>query len=173
MSWWSASPPTQPSRGVDAAFLAGRVMIVLALFPNGMRKIATFAQTAAGMGGTPQTIDGRLFPEQTPLFYFPVPELFLAASLAFDLLGATLIVIGFRTRAVAAFLAGYVLFAMTIYHSDIRHAGDIIHILRNLPFLGGLLLLAAAGGGHWSLDGLVARRSVGAAIPNPVNLHAS
>lgn len=137
----------------DAALLVGRILIVLALFPNGLRKIETFAQTAAGMGGAPQVIGGRPFPDQTPLLYFPVPEFFLGVSVLFDLAGAVLIVVGLRTRTVAAVLAGYVALAMTIYHSDIRHAQDAMHLLRNLPFLGGLLLLAAAGGGAWSLDG--------------------
>jgi len=150
-----------PRAAESAALLLGRMMIVLALFPNGLRKISTFAQTAAGMGGTPQMIDGRPFPDQTPLFHFPAPELFLGGSILFDLLGATLVVIGLRTRAVAALLAGYVLVAMTIFHSDVRNVQDIMHILRNLPFLGGLLVLAVAGAGAWSVDGLLARRAVG------------
>ena len=145
--------------GVNLALLTGRVLVVLALFPNGARKIATFAQTAAGMGGTPQLIAGRPFPDQTPLIHFPVPELFLAVSVTFDLAGALLIVLGWRTRAVALILAGYVALAMAIFHSDIRHAQDLMHLLRNLPFLGGLLLLAAAGGGHWSVDGLLLRKN--------------
>ncbi|HZH08528.1 MAG TPA: DoxX family protein [Lautropia sp.] len=154
----SARIPTRSSIHIDAALLVGRVLMVAALIPNGLRKIATFAQTAAGMGGTPQMIDGRPFPDQTPLIHFPLPELFLGASLVFDLLGAALIIVGWRTRAVGTFLAGYVLIAMTIYHSDIRHAMDFMHILRNLPFLAGLLILGAVGGGRWSLDGLAERR---------------
>lgn len=143
----------------NAAMLAGRLLVVLALFPNGLRKIETFAQTAAGMGGAQQLIAGRPFPDQTPLIHIPVPELFLSVSVALDLLGALLIVIGLKTRPVAAALAGYVALAMTIYHSDIRHTQDVMHLLRNLPFLGGLLLIAAAGGGGWSLDGYLARRA--------------
>lgn len=152
--------PILTARGfeADAALLVGRMLMVLALFPNGLRKIATFAQTAAGMGGTPQVIGGRPFPDQTPLVYFPAPEVFLGASVVFDLLGTVLIVMGLRTRAVATLLAGYVIVAMSIYHSDIRHAQDLIQVLRNLPFVGGLLILAGVGGGFWSLDGLSARR---------------
>lgn len=149
--------PTPNVAGANAALLLGRVLIVLALFPNGMRKISTFAQTAAGMGGEQQLIAGRPFPDQAPLIHFPVPELFLGVSVALDLIGALLIVLGWRTRAVGLALACYVALAMAIFHSDIRHAQDVMHVLRNLPFLGGLLMLAAAGGGHWSLDGLAQR----------------
>lgn len=144
----------------DAALLVGRLLMVLALFPNGLRKIMTFAQTAAGMGGTPQIIGGRPFPDQTPLIYFPAPEVFLAASVVFDLLGTVLIVLGLRTRVVATFLAGYVIIAMSIFHSDIRHGLDVVQVLRNLPFVGGLIILAGVGGGYWSLDGLRQRRSL-------------
>ena len=158
MNMASRPPPTPDSPLPNFALLAGRLLIVLALFPNGARKIATFAQTAAGMGGTPQIIGDRPFPDQTPLIHFPVPELFLGASILFDLVGALLIVIGWRTREAGLALACYVLAAMTIYHSDIRHAQDAMHLLRNLPFLGGLMLLGAAGGGWWSLDGALARR---------------
>ncbi|MGZ8310458.1 MAG: DoxX family protein [Allosphingosinicella sp.] len=159
---WHHPLATARSVGADAALLVARWLIVVALLPNGVRKIMTFGPTAAGMGGEPQMIDGRPFPDQIPLIHFPAPELFLAVSLALDLLGALLIVFGWRTRTVAAVLAGYVALAMTIFHSDIRHAQDVMHILRNLPFLGGLIMLAAVGGGHWSADGLLARRQSGA-----------
>ncbi len=153
---------------VDAALLFGRIAAVIALIPNGMRKIATFEQTALGMGGEVQMIGGRPFPDQTPLFHFPVPELFLGASVVFDLLGTALIILGWRTRQVAAFLAFYVFLAMMIYHSDIRHMQDFVQLLRGLPLLGSLLILAAIGGGHWSLDGLAQRRSrAPSAAPGP------
>lgn len=150
--------PTPRAAWADAALLAGRVLAVGGLFPNGLRKIATFAQTAAGMGGSPQVIGGRPFPDQTPLIHFPVPELFLGASVFFDLVGATMVVLGWRTRGAALLLAGYVALAMTIYHSDIRGPTDLMHLIRNLPFLACLLLIAGAGGGWWSLDGMRARR---------------
>lgn len=156
---WQNPLATPPSSLTDAALLLGRICIVIALIPNGVRKISTFAQTAAGMGGMPQMIDGRLFPNQTPLFHFPMPEFFLAGSVVFDLLGAILVLVGWRTRSVAALLAVYVAAAMLIFHSDLRHAQDVMHVLRNLPFLGGLLMLAGVGGGHWSVDGWRNRRS--------------
>ncbi len=155
---------TSPNSFADAALLFGRIAAVIALLPNGLRKIATFEQTALGMGGEMQMIDGRVFPDQTPLFFFPVPELFLAASVCFDLLGALLIILGWHTRKVGAFLALYVLLAMTIYHSDIRNTMDAMQILRNLPFLGSLAIIAGVGGGHWSLDGR-AVRGPGATAP--------
>jgi putative oxidoreductase len=137
--------------------LFGRLVTVVGLLPNGLRKIATFDQTAAGMGGVPQIINGRPFPDQAPLVTFPIPELFLGFSVAFDLAGAVLIILGWQTRIVGALLAGYVLIAMTIFHSDVRHSMDVMQIIRNLPMLGGLVMLGGIGGGWWSLDGLFSR----------------
>lgn len=144
---------------VDVALLFGRFAAIVSLFPNGMRKIATFEPTAAGMGGTVQNIGGRVFPDQTPLFTFPFPEFFLGASIIFDLLGAFLVLIGWRTRQISALLAGYVVLAMVIFHSDIRGMQDVMQLLRNLPFVGSLVMLAAIGGGYWSVDGLRAPKS--------------
>ena len=145
--------PRSASRTAAAAHLLGRVLIVFALLPNGMRKIATFGLTAAMMGGAPpQMIDGRLFPPQPPLVAFPMPELFLAASLTLDIVGALLVIVGWRTRAVAAILAGYCVLAMVIFHGHITNADEVRQIMRNLPLVGGLLVLAAVGAGAWSVD---------------------
>ena len=149
---------TPSSSLTDATLLIGRIFIVIALIPNGFRKIVTFSQTAAGMGGTPQVIDGRAFPEQLPLVFFPMPEFFLGASIVLDLAGALLILIGFQARLIGLVLAGYVLLAMVIYHSDIRGSMDVIHILRNLPFLGGLVMIGGIGAGWWSVDGYLGRK---------------
>ncbi len=149
---------TPKSRFVDAALLFGRIAAVIALFPNGLRKIATFEQTALGIGGEVQQIDGRTFPDQVPLIEFPFPQFFLGASILLDLLGALLVLLGWRTRKVALVLAGYVVLAMVIFHSDIRHMQDVIQVLRNLPFVGSLVMLAAIGGGYWSIDGLSHRK---------------
>lgn len=165
MSW--PLLPLPRSAPLDAALLFGRVAAVIALFPNAARKIATFEQTALGMGGEVQSIGGRPFPDQTPLFSFPFPEVFLAASVTFDLVGALLVVIGWRTRQVAAFMLAYVLLAISIYHTDIRHMQDAIQFVRNIAFPGALAMLVAAGGGHWSVDGMLLRRAKGSRPDEP------
>lgn len=142
-----------------ATHLVGRVLIVLALLPNGLRKISTFDLTAAMMGGAPQQIiDGRPFPPTPPLITFVAPELFLTVSLMLDIVGAVLVIAGWRTRSVAALLAGYCLLAMVIFHGHIGNSDEMRQILRNLPLVGGLLVLAAVGAGAWSVDGWLARR---------------
>ena len=130
-----------------------RILIVIGLIPNGIRKIVDFDTIAAMMGGAPPImIDGRLFPAQEPLFYFPVPGLFLSGAVVFDIVGALLIIIGYRTRMVALALAIYCIVAMAIYHSDINGPMDVVAILRNLPLVGGLIILSGVGAGRWALE---------------------
>ena len=57
-------------------------------------------------------------------------------------------------------MAGYCVVAMTIYHSAIVSPDDVRAILRNLPLVGGMLLLAGAGAGAWSVDGWLKRGDV-------------
>ncbi len=143
----------------NLALLLGRIMIVIGLLPNGLRKVVAFDMTAAMMGGAPPVlIEGRLFPAGPPLFYFPFPELFLAFAASFDILGSLLLIFGLRTRSVAAFLAGYCILAITIYHGNIGGPEDVRAILRNLPLVGALLLLASTGAGQWSIDGWLRNR---------------
>jgi putative oxidoreductase len=136
---------------------AGRVLVAVELLPNGLAKIAEFGKLAAAMAGVPQLIHGRVFPDPPPLITFPLPELFLAASVALDLGGSLALVAGLRVRGVAALLALHVFIAMLIFHSHIQTTQDLQSLLRNLPLLGGMLLLSVSGGGMWGLDGLRAR----------------
>lgn len=144
---------------IDLALLLGRLLIVAALIENGIRKIATFGMTAAMMGGAPPiTFNGHTFPAQKPLFYFPFPEFFLTGSLCFDLFGALLVMVGFKTRGVALFLAIYIISAITIFHWDNQTLDQVLHVMSIFPFVGGLFLIAALGGGAWSADSWLKRR---------------
>jgi len=143
------------------AMLVGRLIVLMPFIPNGISKIMNFTIIAGIMGGTvgPQILDGRLFPTQTPLFNFPVPEFFLVMSICFDLIGSALLIVGWRARTVAPILAGYVLLAMLIYHYDVKDGRDVMTILRNLPFVGGLILMSAFGAGAWSVDGWLRKKN--------------
>jgi len=155
---WKDSIPHPYSFQTNGALFIGRLLVGIPLIPNALRKIETFAQTAAGMGGIPQVINGRPFPDQHPLIVFPQPELFLGLSLTFDMLGAILLIVGLKGRFVGALLAGYVLIALSIFHTDIRGPMDVQALLRNLPMLAALLMISGVGVGTWSLDGLLGRR---------------
>ena len=140
--------------------MLGRVIVVLGLIPNGLRKLSSFHQMALGMGGEPQVINGRLFPmaEIDPLIDFPFPHFFLACSVAFDILGAVFVIVGFKTRVAAGALFAYCLMAMSIYHYDFGNPENLHSVIRTAPMFGGLLYIAAVGAGGLSLDAWIGAR---------------
>lgn len=148
------------SIGLNLTMLIARIVIVFGLLPNGLRKLASFHQTALGMGGDPQMINGRLFPmaEIDPLIDFPLPHFFLACSVTFDILGALLVIFGWRAREAAGVLTVYCLMAMTIYHWDFSIPENLHSAIRTAPMFGGLMYIAAVGAGGWSLDAWLQRR---------------
>lgn len=133
--------------------LIARIVIVIGLIPNGLRKISSFEQTAMIMAG-----EQRMHPEIVPLFNFPLPHLFLVGSITFDILGAVLVIIGLKARVAAGVLTAYCLLAMTIYHWDMSNPQNLHSMIRTIPMFGGLLYIAAVGAGGWSLDAWLKQR---------------
>lgn len=93
---------------------------------------------------------------------FPQPTSFGYAVAALELIGGLLILIGVKTRWVAVALLLFV--GGTIYMShnfwDMEgpaRMANQVQALKNLAIMGGMLLLALAGPGRFSVDG---RRSV-------------
>jgi putative oxidoreductase len=80
-----------------------------------------------------------------------VPADLLPAVIALEILGAVLLIVGYRTRIVAIALAAFTALAAVIFH---RVPDPMQHMLlmKNLAITGGLLVLAARGAGTWSLD---------------------
>ena len=146
---------------LNATLLGGRIASVCALLPNAARKIITFNETAAAMGGAAVMVDGRPWFGQAPLLSFPAPSVFLALSVAMDLFATVLVIFGWKARLAAFLLAGYAIIAIVIFHGDIRSGQDAVGIMRNLSLVGGCLLVAGMGPGWWSIDGLLARRKTG------------
>lgn len=140
--------------------LLGRSIIALPLIPNGVGKIQDFVPMAAGMGGVPTILHGHPFPGD-PQILFPFPQFFLACSITFDILGGLLIILGFFARPVAAWLAFYCLLAIWIYHSDVGDAENVRNLLRNIPLIGGMLVIAGLGAGPWSVDDWRKRKQAG------------
>ena len=90
----------------------------------------------------------------------PAPTLAYAAALAAELGGGLLLVLGYRTRLVAAALAVFSVVSAVFFHSALADQNQMFHFLKNIAMAGGLLQVAAFGAGSFSLD---ARRSGSAA----------
>lgn len=86
-----------------------------------------------------------------------VPEVLLAGAVALELLGAASLLAGWKTRWGVAALLIFLLPVTALFHAPWMAQGAEVHLqiiqfLKNLSIAGGLLAVAAAGPGAFSLD---------------------
>jgi len=116
--------------------LAGRILIAAIFLLSGVTKltapVATIAYIqAAGL---------------------PAPALAFALAAATELGAGVLLVLGYRTRMIAAWLALFTLATAFGFHRDLADQNQFIHFFKNIAMAGGLLQIIAFGGGRFSLD---------------------
>ena len=83
----------------------------------------------------------------------PAPTLAYAVALIVELGGGALLVLGYRTRLVAAALALFSLVTAFAFHASFGDQNQTIHFLKNIAIAGGLLQVVAFGAGSFSVDG--------------------
>jgi putative oxidoreductase len=119
----------------NPAALLGRVLLAAIFLLSGGSKIGAYAETAAQM--TKVGIPGGLLP----------------LVIVLELVAGLLVVVGWQTRIAALALAVFTLLATYFFHFDFGSQEQTIHFLKNMAIIGGLLVLAAAGPGGWSVEG--------------------
>jgi putative oxidoreductase len=123
--------------------LLGRLLIGLPLLMSGVGKLTTYAATTGYIASVG----------------LPLASLGWAIAVACEVGGGLLLVAGFRARAVAFALAVFVLATAVFFHRNFADQNQMIHFLKNIMIIGGLLQIAHFGAGRYSLD---ARKGVGA-----------
>jgi putative oxidoreductase len=113
--------------------LLGRALIAAMFLIAGLGKISGYAGTQGYMEA------------------MGVPGAMLPLVIALEVLGALAIIAGYRTRLVAAALAGFTLAAAFLFHGGADQMQRIM-LLKNVAVAGGFLFLVARGAGGWSLD---------------------
>jgi putative oxidoreductase len=126
------SNPTTNLSGLSA--FAGRILLASVFLISGVMKIGNYAATAGYMDAT------------------GVPGVLLPVVIAFEVLAAVALVVGWKTRLTAFLLAGFTLLSGLIFHSNFADQMQSIMFLKNIAIAGGLLLLVANGAGALSLD---------------------
>lgn len=121
--------------------LAGRLLLALLFLPAGIAKIGGFAGTV----GYIQSAG------------LPLPTLAAVAAIALEVGGGLALLAGFQVRIAALALALFTLVASVFFHAFWAVPADQVMVqqlmfFKNLAVAGGLLLLASAGPGAWSLD---------------------
>lgn len=117
-----------------AAQLAGRFLIGLMFVMAGWGKVGGYEGTQGYMEA------------------MGVPGALLPLVIALELAGGLALIAGWQTRLVALALAGFTLLAGILFHADFADRMQSILFMKNLAIAGGLLSIAAVGGGAWSVD---------------------
>src|SRR5580704_15955389 len=137
----SASPNPQPFKEatmeVSRFFpLIGRLLIGLPFLLSGVGKLTTYAATTAYIGNAG----------------LPLAPVGWAIAVAFEIGGGLMLVLGWRAREVALALAVFVLATAVFFHRNFADQNQMIHFLKNIMIIGGLLQIAHFGAGRFSLD---------------------
>ncbi|MBA1275889.1 DoxX family protein [Stutzerimonas azotifigens] len=122
---------------------SGRVLLGLLFLFSGVGKLAAPAATKgyiAAMG-------------------VPFVDLAFLGALVVELGFAAALVLGYRVRLVAAMMAAFTLVTALIFHNQLGDQNQMIHFLKNIAIVGGLLQVVAFGAGAFSLDARRAHRT--------------
>jgi putative oxidoreductase len=125
----------------NLAALVGRLLIAAIFLMSGMNKLGAFTATAAMMSSVG----------------LPMADLLLVVTIVIELAGGALLVLGWNTRAAALILFLFMIPVTAVFHNPWAAADaaaaqqQMIHFLKNLAIMGGLLNLLAFGAGGFSL----------------------
>jgi putative oxidoreductase len=122
--------------------LAGRILIALMFVLSGFGKITGFEGTV-----------GYIVSKGMPL-----PQLAAIGAIIVELGGGILLVVGWKARWAAAAMFVFTVLATLIFHNFWAVPADqaqnqMIHFMKNISILGGLLYVVVHGSGPLSVDG--------------------
>ena len=125
-----------------AIALVGRILLALIFILSGFGKLTGYSGTAAYMAGAGLPMVGLLLP----------------LTILIELGGGLLIALGLFTRIIAIVMFLFLIPVSLAFHHfwDVpaaQAAMQQIQFLKNIAIMGGMLMLAFAGPGSWSLDG--------------------
>jgi putative oxidoreductase len=125
----------------NAMALIGRVLLALMFLLTGIGKIGGFTGTVAYISSV----------------NLPLPSVLAAGSLVLEIVAGVALIVGYKTRWAALALALFTIAAAVLFHNfwamppDKQMMQQVI-FMKNMAVTGGLLMLALAGPGAWSVD---------------------
>jgi len=127
---------TTSSNDTTALPLVGRILLA-----------AIFVISSLGKIAAPEGTQGYI-----ASVGLPAPVLSYIAAIFIELGGGVLLLVGYRTRLVAAVLAVFSIASALIFHHALGDQNQLFHFLKNLAMAGGLIQVVAYGAGAYSLD---------------------
>ncbi len=121
--------------------LAGRILIALIFIIAGFGKITGFEGTVGYIASKG----------------LPLPQLAAIVAIIIELGGGIMLVLGWKTRWAAAAILLFTGVAAVIFHDfwavpPEQAQGQMIHFMKNMAIMGGLLFVVIHGSGPISLD---------------------
>lgn len=88
----------------------------------------------------------------------PLPMLSYLLAIVVEVVGGLLLLVGYQTRIASLALAAFTLAAAVLFHNNFADQNQMIHFMKNISIIGGLLQVAAFGAGALSIDARRLRR---------------
>jgi putative oxidoreductase len=125
----------------DPLALAGRILLASLFLLSGFDKLMGFSGTAGYIGSRG----------------LPMPSMVAALTIALELGGGLMLVLGWMTRPLGLLFAAFTLMAALIFHAywsvpEAARMSQYLSFWKNVSIAGGMLVLAAFGPGRFSLD---------------------
>jgi putative oxidoreductase len=83
---------------------------------------------------------------------FGMPGVLLPAVIGLELGCGLMIAVGWKARPAAFALAAFCVLTAVLFHANIADRNQLLHFEKDLAIAGGLLVLAIAGPGRWSVE---------------------
>jgi putative oxidoreductase len=84
--------------------------------------------------------------------HLPAPLLAYVVAVVVEVFGGIFLVIGYWTRTAAVALGFYTLLGAMLFHANWADLNQMIHFMKNIAIIGGLLQVTAFGAGPFSVD---------------------
>jgi putative oxidoreductase len=116
--------------------LLGRVLIGAPFVLSGLGKLAAHDATVGYIGSVG----------------LPFPQLGWLIALLMEIGGGALLLVGYRARLVALIVGLFTLATALFFHRNFSDQNQMIHFLKNIMIVGGLLQIVYFGAGPMSID---------------------
>jgi len=113
----------------------GRILLSIIFLGSAATKIADPAGTQAYMAA----------------FGLPMTGVLLIGAIATEVGGGLALFLGLKARRAALVLTGFLAVATLVFHTNLGDQQQLLHFLKNLSIIGGLVLVMAEGTGPLSL----------------------
>lgn len=116
--------------------LIGRILIAAIFLMAGLSKIGNFSGTSQFMASKG----------------IPLTDIALVLTILIEVVGGLSIILGYKAKWGAWSLFAFMIPTTLVFHTNFSDQDQMIHFLKNLAIMGGLLYITAFGSGPFSLD---------------------